>query len=282
MTKKLACVTLDMERDHSDPEGRIRLLENPDYFERYVNIIQKHKVKVTMFTVTSLFTEFGAKFKELESRIPLEYEVHSHSHNPRNACGLDEVQMSYDAYIEHRGRKPLGYRSPIGQINKDGLQHLIDFNYPYDSSVYPSYRPGEYGYSNLDKPNVPFLITSDRKKIVEFPFTCISTLRIPFALSYAKLFGWAIYSSFLKMFSLPDTALLLSHPNDLYFYEMAKYAHGIEKMAMSRNSYRAFEYLEKLIVYLKDSGYDFVFMSELYDLTKNRSDLPVYTLADWK
>lgn len=31
--KKLACVTLDMEPDYGDPEKKIRLLEDPKYFE---------------------------------------------------------------------------------------------------------------------------------------------------------------------------------------------------------------------------------------------------------
>ena len=41
MTRKIACLTLDMEPDYGDPDGRIRLLENPEYFERYMGIIQQ-------------------------------------------------------------------------------------------------------------------------------------------------------------------------------------------------------------------------------------------------
>ena len=43
-----------MEPDYGDPDGNIRLLENPDFFERYTNTINKYNAKVTMFTVTSL------------------------------------------------------------------------------------------------------------------------------------------------------------------------------------------------------------------------------------
>ena len=82
MNRKIACLTLDMEPDYGDPDGHIRLLENPEYFDRYINIINKHNAKVTMFTVTSLFERFGEHFEQLAGRIPLEYAAHSHTHDP--------------------------------------------------------------------------------------------------------------------------------------------------------------------------------------------------------
>ena len=72
MNRKFACLTLDMEPDYGNPEGNIRLLETPEYFERYTGIINKHGGKVTMFTVTSLFERFGGHFERLGTRIPLE------------------------------------------------------------------------------------------------------------------------------------------------------------------------------------------------------------------
>ena len=121
--KKIACITLDMEPDHGDPEKKIRLLENPEYFERYVSIINKYNVKLTMFTVTRLFDSYGDLLHKLASRIPLEFSAHSHTHDPHNACSLDEVQKSQAAYEGFNGGKPLGYRAPIGRIDKDGLGH---------------------------------------------------------------------------------------------------------------------------------------------------------------
>ncbi|MGE5251768.1 MAG: hypothetical protein ACM3QS_16315, partial [Bacteroidota bacterium] len=71
--RKLACITLDMEPDHGDPEGRIRLLEDPRLFDRFVGLVNRHEGKVTMFTVTSLFGEIGEAFRKLGERIPLQY-----------------------------------------------------------------------------------------------------------------------------------------------------------------------------------------------------------------
>ena len=281
--KKLACVTLDMEPDYGDPEKKIRLLEDPKYFERYVSTINKYGAKVTMFTVTSLFDTHGSLFQKLAERIPLEFSVHSHTHDPHNACSLEEVQNSQAAYEKFTGVKPLGYRAPIGQIDKDGLGHLLDHGFTYDASVYTSFRPGKFGYNNLHIPNTPFQITrNDGKSLVEFPFTSIETIRIVFALSYAKLFGWGIYSLLLKMFGLPLIALLLSHPYDFYFGSIPNNTiEGFEAFAMARNTGREFDIFEKTLATLCSQGYEFVHLSEVYEQIKSNK-LELFEVENWK
>jgi peptidoglycan/xylan/chitin deacetylase (PgdA/CDA1 family) len=281
--KKLACVTLDMEPDYGDPEKRIRLLENQEYFERYIAIVNKYNAKVTMFTVTNLFEKYGDNFTELAARIPLEYSVHSHTHDPYNACSLEEVRASREAYRTFTGEPPLGYRAPIGRIDKDGLGHLLDHGFEYDASVYPSVRPGEFGHFNLHMPNIPFRVRrEDGKSLVEFPFTVIEKIRIVFALSYAKLFGWGMYSLLLKVFGLPDAALLLSHPHDFYFASIPdNTVEGVERMALARNSARAFEYFDKLLEALQKREYEFVFVSELYQRLKN-ADMQTVRWETWQ
>ena len=281
MTHKIVCVTLDMERDHGDPEGHIRLLENSRFLEQYVSIINKYKAKVTMFTVTSLFDTFGEDFRKLAAQISLEFAIHSHSHNPHNACGLDEVQASTAAFKKFTGAAAFGYRAPIGRIDKEGLGHLLDHGFAYDASVYTSIRPGKFGYFNLHMPNTPFRVVRGEDSLVEFPFTSISTVRIVFALSYAKLFGWGTYSALLRMFGLPDVALLLSHPYDFYFHLLADGTHGLEKFALSRNAKKAFDYFENMIMFLSSGGYEFMFLSELYDEVR-QLELPAFAWGTWK
>ena len=280
---KLACITLDMEPDHGDPEKRIRLLDNPELFEQYISIINKHGAKVTMFTVTSLFEKRGEDFKRLASCIPLEVSVHSHTHDPYHACSLDEVQASQQAYKEFTGNMPLGYRAPIGRIDKTGLANLLDHGFAYDASVYPSIRPGEFGYFNLHMPNVPFRVTrQDGKSLVEFPFTAIEKVRIVFALSYAKLLGWGMYSLLLKLFGLPAQTLLLSHPHDFYFADIPNsHSKGLEKAALSRNSSKAFEYFDRMLSHLVGQGYQFVFVSDLYGQVKD-AKLAEFQWEEWK
>lgn len=263
--KKFACITLDMEPDYGDSQKHIRLLENPEYFEKYISIINQYNAKVTMFIVTNLFEKRSEQFVNLATRIPLEYSVHSHTHDPHHACSLDEVKNSKQAYQKFTNKNPIGYRAPIGRITKDGLGYLLDNDFIYDASVYPSIRPGEFGYSNLHMPNIPFEVKrKDGKSLIEFPFTAIEKIRIVFALSYVKLLGWGLYSFLLKIFGLPKYTLLLSHPHDFYFAEIPNSTvTGAEKIALSRNSQKAFDYFEKMIKFLHQQGYEFIFISQL-------------------
>lgn len=265
--KKLACITLDMEPDHGDPQKKIRLLENPEYFERYVSIIRKYNAKVTMFTVTSLFESRGGSFRDLAGRVPLEFAVHSHTHDPDNACSLDEVRNARKAYEQFCGSKPSGYRAPIGRIDGEGFNHLLDHGFAYDSSIYSSFRPGKYGYNNLHMPNMPFRIArGDGASLTEFPFTSIEKIRIVFALSYAKLTGWGAYSLLLKLFGLPEIALLLSHPYDFYFGNIPNNTvGGAEGLALRRNTGREFAIFENLLAFLASNGYEFVHLSEIHN-----------------
>lgn len=281
--KKLACVTLDMEPDYGDPEKRIRLLEIPEYLERYVDIVKKHNAKVTMFTVTNLFERHGDGFHELAARIPLEFSVHSHTHDPCNACSLEEIRASREAFIRFTGQQPLGYRAPIGRIDKTGLGHLLDYGFEYDASVYPSLRPGKFGYANLHMPNIPFRVRrADGRSLVEYPFTAIQKIRIVFALSYLKLLGWGAYAALWGIFGLPDAALLLSHPYDFYFASIPNSTiRGLERAALSRNSSRAFDYFDKMLGALEEQGYEFAFVSDLHREWKN-ADLHTMRWEDWK
>lgn len=283
MKRKIACLTLDMEPDYGDPGGHIRLLENPEYFERYVTILQKHSAKVTMFTVTSLFERFGSYFERLAKHIPLEYAAHSYSHDPHNAASREEVEKSALVMKQVNGGLPVGYRAPIGRITKEGLGYLLDLGYQYDASLYTSFRPGKFGYRNLDKPNVPFRIRRGDESLVEFPFTSLSGVRIVFGLSYVKLLGWGLYSFLWRAFGLPDFALALSHPHDFYFHELAGYhPFGLEKAAFSRNARRAFDYYDRMITELKRQDYELAFVSEAYQRVQSLAGLQERALADWK
>lgn len=283
MNRKIACLTLDMEPDYGDPDGHIRLLENPDYFERYITIINKYEAKVTMFTVTSLFEHFGEHFERLGKHIPLEYAAHSYSHDPPNAASFEEIEKSAQVMKYVNGSGPLGYRAPMGQITKEGIGHLLDLGYHYDASVYTSFRPGKFGYSNLHIPNTPFRITRGDESLLEFPFTSLSGVRIVFGLSYVKLLGWGVYATLWRVFGLPNVALSLSHPHDFYFHELAGFhPSSPEKFALSRNARRAFDYYERMVAELKRQGYEFAFVSEGFEQLQSTPGLQERSLENWE
>jgi hypothetical protein len=145
------------------------------------------------------------------------------------------------------------------------MNTLIDLGFRYDSSIYPSVRPGKPGYNNLHLPVAPFRVRREADSIIEIPFGTLSGIRLVFSLSYVKLFGWKTYELLLKMFSLPDQIAVLSHPYDHYFHLLPDHTDGWEKPLLQRNAEKAFDLLEKMMIFLHAQGYEFEFLSGLCD-----------------
>jgi peptidoglycan/xylan/chitin deacetylase (PgdA/CDA1 family) len=264
MTRKIACITVDMEADFLEPTGRIRLFEDEALLERFISVMQGG-VKVTAFLVTSLIPKHGAALEGLENRIALEFAIHSHAHDMQNPCTPEDIQRATEAFRAFTGRAPLGYRAPVGMITREGLDTLMRLGFRYDSSIYPSARPGLWGYNYLHLPNAPFRITDNDRSLLEIPFGSLSGIRLNFSLSYVKLFGWKTYEMLLKLFPLPPQVSVLSHPHDYYFHLLKDDVNAREKPLLLRNARSAFDLLEKMIRYLRGAGYEFAFMSELCD-----------------
>ncbi len=264
--RKIACLTLDVEADFLDPTGRIRLLEDEALLNRYVSVINSRRVKVTGFLVTSLLKKNGEAYKRLSTQIPIEFAVHSHAHDMHNPCSPADIELAARTFHDYFGRDPIGYRAPVGQITRAGMDTLMDLGFRYDSSIYPSVRPGkDWGYNNLHLPVEPFRVRSGTRSILEVPFASLSTIRLNFSLSYVKLFGWPVYSLLLKFFPLPDQVAVLTHPHDHYFHLLKDQVTAREKPLLLRNARSAFELLEKMLDHLTAAGYEFEFLSTLCD-----------------
>jgi peptidoglycan/xylan/chitin deacetylase (PgdA/CDA1 family) len=275
--RKIACITLDTEADFLDPSGRIRLFEEDALFDRYVSILKRYGVKVTAFLVTSLIPKHGDSYRRLQEQIPVEFAIHSHMHDMQNPCSRADIESSVRAFREFFGRNPIGYRAPVGQITREGLQTLFDLGFRYDSSIYPSYRPGRLGYNNLHLPVEPFRVRHETQSIIEIPFATLHGLHLVFSLSYVKLFEWKTYTWLMKIFPPPNQMSVLAHPYDYYFHLLADQVTAGEKPLLLRNARSAFELFEKMIIFLHNAGYEFELMSGLCDYLETEH-LPVYDL----
>jgi peptidoglycan/xylan/chitin deacetylase (PgdA/CDA1 family) len=265
MSQKIACITLDTEPDFLDPTGRIRLLEEEELFGRFVSTLKRRDVKLTAFLVTSVIPRHAEALRRLSGEVPVEFAVHSHFHSMERPCSREDIEQAVRAFQEFTGHAPAGYRAPLGQITWEGLEALMDLGFQYDSSIYPSLRPGKRGYNNLHLPAVPFRVVEGKRSIIEVPFACLSHIRLVLSLSYLKLFGWSTYALLMKVFPLIPQASILSHPHDYYFHLLQDEVSAAEKPLLLRNSRKAFDMLEKLVTYLAETGYQFKFMGELCD-----------------
>ncbi len=265
MTRKIACITLDVEADFLDPTGRIRLLEDQALLDRFLGIIRKNNVKLTAFLVTSLLGQHAASYKRLAQQIPVEFAIHSHAHDMRDPCSRADIELAVRTFHAFAGEDPMGYRAPVGQITREGLQTLMDLGVRYDSSIYPSARPGRLGYNNLHLPVAPFKVRYGAQSIIEVPFASLSVLRLNFSLSYVKLFGWKTYELLLKIFPLADQIAVLTHPHDYYFHLLKDDVTAVEKPLLLRNARSAFDIFDRMLAYLVRAGYQFEFLSTLCD-----------------
>ncbi len=263
MSRKIACLTLDVEADFLDPTGRIRLFEDEALFERFVSVLRPRKAKLTAFLVTSLLPKHGADYRRLAGQVPVEFAIHSHAHNMQNPCTRGDIEQSVRAFHDFTGANPLGYRAPVGHITREGLETLMDLGLRYDSSIYPSARPGRHGYNHLHLPVTPFRVRQGERSIIEVPFASLSGIRLNFSLSYVKLFGWKTYGLLLKAFPLPDQVAVLSHPHDYYFHLLKDDVTAPEKLLLMRNARGAFDLLEKMLDHLVQAGYQFEFLGGL-------------------
>ena len=204
MSRRIACLTLDVEADFDDPDGRIRLFEDEALLSQYVRLIERTGAKVTAFLVTSLLDRYGDRYQRLRELIPMEFAIHSHAHDLRDPCSRADIEAAVSAFRGFTGKDPIGYRAPVGKLTREGLDTLLDLGFRYDSSIYPSVRPGKWGHNNLHLSVAPFRITRGAKSIIEVPFATLSGVRLDFSLSYVKLLGWRAYELLMKAFPLPD------------------------------------------------------------------------------
>jgi peptidoglycan/xylan/chitin deacetylase (PgdA/CDA1 family) len=282
MSRKIACITLDIEPDFCKDSQQIRLFEDPQLMDRYVSIIRNHNVKVTGFVVTALLKKYGDALHQFRDAIPLEFGVHSHDHDITRPCTPEQIKKSYHSHKDFWGEPPQGYRAPVGLIDKEGVQELMAHDFQYDASIFPSLRMDRHGFSNLNLPVEPFYFVSDTgAQLLELPFACLKRLRIVFSLSYVKLLGYRFYRALMSVFPLPDIVVLDSHPYDFYVPQIAHYLKGWKKTAHMRNGKQAFALFEEMIKGLKKAGYEFMFMSELaaYLASGTGKDLPQVSLA---
>ncbi len=272
--QKIACLSVDVEPDLWCPQRRIRLFENDAHLDALCALLRRRGVPLTSFVVMKDAARYAAAFAELEKAIEVEFAVHSFNHDQRLPVTADEVKRAWDAYGDLWNWQPRGYRSPNCLIDTRGLHNLAEQGFVYDSSVTPSVRFDRYGYNNLHLPTTPFRVQPAERQILEFPIACLGGIRMPFILSYMKLFGPRAVSAAGKLLPLPDVAVVYFHPYDLYVAEMAAHGRGWKKYAHLRNAQNGVAILDGMIEMLTRQGYKFMLMEDVASELA-RADLPL-------
>ena len=228
--------------------------------------MERTGAKVTAFLVTSLLDRYGDRYRRLGERIPVEFEIHSHAHDLRDPCSRADIEAAMSAFRGFAGRDPIGYRAPVGRLTREGLDALLDLGFRYDSSIYPSLRPGKWGHNNLHLSVAPFRITRGGKSIIEVPFATLSGVRLDFSLSYVKVLGWRAYELLHESIPAagsrrrPDASIRSLRPSAAV---RARRLRGARCSGETRAP--RFALLEKMLRFLRAKGYEFALLSDLCD-----------------
>lgn len=257
---KLFAFTLDLESDYAGLINEYNIFKDPDKIEEVLSALNALGVKTTVFAVGEIFEQFPEIIKLFE-KYNCEFEPHSYSHNFNHPDSEDEIKKAKAAYKAYFQKDPTGYRAPRGMISSDGIMNLERHGFLYDSSIFPSFFPNPFKYLLSNKEPHCYGDSS----MLEIPLTSVSPFRLTLSISYIKLLGINIF----RFFSLPDVICFDSHlhdfiVNDISYKKLSPTWHFI----YSHNKFNGLELCIKFVEHIKQKGYKFCYMSELYNSYK--------------
>lgn len=255
------CLTLDLENDwYFDEPGYDHL--TLEYIDEFVELIEALDVPLSVFVVGQTLEQYPEEVDYLSERLDCEFHLHSYQHDTSKSYDFrEEVLRGKEVFRNHFGTDPLGYRAPQGNITEDEITLLEELDFEFDSSIFPSYRPGVY--NNLSAPLTPYT-PAGASSLLEIPPGAFSAIRIPTSHSYFKLIGRPL-SSYLSISPLPDVLVYSIHLQDLFKTASHDNLPVPKKWIMKRNLSNAKQMLRKNISTLLSRGYQPRTMTEIYD-----------------
>lgn len=263
--RKTACITLDLESDwFVDKPGRT--YQTVEYLPEYIELIRQLDVPVTVFVVGRLLEERPDLVERLRAELDAEFHLHSYEHDPEMSQGFRmDLQQGAEAFEAFFGCRPQGYRAPLGKLTAAQLTTLDNEGFAFDSSIFPSYRPGTY--NNLTAPIEPYR-PDNTEQLVELPVGVVPYLRIPTAQSYLKL-GGQPYLRLLDLVELPDPLVFVSHLHDFFGNETIDSRSQPMKAIQQRNLQASTALFAALVDRLTQLGYRFRTVGDAYNETRN-------------
>jgi hypothetical protein len=267
--KKCIAFTIDLEADHAGCVDEYRIFQDQEKINDILSTLNSLDVKITVFVVGEIFKLYPNIIKLFE-KYNCEFEVHSFSHKKTLSDSEieNEIKVSKNAYIEYFKKNPTGYRVPHGKISLKTLNLIEKHGFLYDSSIFPSYYPNPLLY--LFCRRMPHFLGNSR--ILEIPCSSITPFRITLSLSYLKLLGYGFFETMFKIFKLPDIICFNAHLHDFIFNkESYLKLSPFWKFIYVRNKDKGVEYCVKFIKYMKMNGYQFCFMSGIYNFFTDKN-----------
>lgn len=224
--------------------------------------LERRGIPLSAFVQTSVLEDYSQSEAVLRS-LATEVHSHSHSHASRDFDSHFELSHSLEILKKSFDQDQYGYRAPYGKLYEGDLQIVKDLGYAFDSSCFPSVRPGKF--NNLNASLEPTTVGG----LLEIPFAVMPYTRLILGISYMKLIGPEIYRYLMKITGLPRVLVFYGHMHDFFPTEALKHFPGRLRWAFSRNSYRSLDIAMSFFDHLSSLGYEFKTMNEIAHILKS-------------
>lgn len=252
-------LTLDLENDWYFDGSEYDHLTFA-YIDDFIDLIDRLNVPLSVFVVGKTLEQHPVAIDRLASELDTEFHLHSYRHEPAENSFRKELKLGKAAFRNHFGTDPIGYREPYGKIDQEQFPILADEGFEFDSSIFPSYRPGVY--NNLDTPLSPY-VPENTPKLLEIPLGVFRGLRIPLSQNYLKLFGRPL-QKLLSVHPLPETLIYNVHLQDLYRTASHEQLDGLKQKLFTRNLDRSEQILEACVERILSKGYEPVTVTDIH------------------
>jgi peptidoglycan/xylan/chitin deacetylase (PgdA/CDA1 family) len=268
---KLACLTVDLEHDFGDLNPS-PTFEGLALVPRLVAFARDSETPLSWFVQGLLFDEHPRSVEQVVEASPADVYLHGYSHNdPRSVEHIAEIRRGMEAFESFLGRRPAGYRAPLGVISSEELYFLAQNRFCFDSSIFPTWRPGRF--CHLAAPNRPHLLNG--RGMLEIPISVVGPLMpVPLSVSYLKLLGRPFRHA-LRSVPLPRVVVVGMHMHDLEPLASADClaASNENPLVLDRcygaRAARGWRVLEELLSTLRGRGYRFTGMGELASMYRS-------------
>jgi len=275
---KFAVFTMDVEA-FSDTECINNLAYPPDVdiadgLDRYIDILDKHGIKGTLFTVGS----FAPKIQDkLEQYIKRGHRIALHSYDhmaPMLQSVEDFKQKTADAKRELEkmlGTEIVGYRAPCFSMDNSRLDVLRELGFKYDSSHlgFPARHTVALDLSDFDERRCGVY---EKNGFYEFGMSSGNLFGKSFPVSgggYVRLSEWIFIRPLIHRFiKKNDYYVFYLHPFELtkkripFIRELKAYDKFYTQAGIKTYSYK----IERIIRMLKKSGYEFITFEKFMDI----------------
>lgn len=258
-SRKTVVLTLDLECDYGTAL-RENTYEAAAKTPKLRSLVEEYDVPLTCFLQTELFEAVPEAVETLEqASVPVDFHAHSHTHpHPKRADFEYEIAESLDRVANRFSSDVVGYRFPDGAIPTDGYQLLEERDVDFSSSLFPTWRPGRFNNSNQ-----PITPHEPVPGLLELPITPFSSaVRIPVSVSYLKFLG----RPYRELVSRrpPNVIVFDIHMHDLVTPSTIGSLPLPYRLVYNRNREQGFPILRRFIEDLRQRGYRFTTMTDLY------------------